>query len=454
MGKVSFRKLSEYEKSSFWGVHRKGNMYVHVMCTWCVRVHVRDECMYVTSACTYTCACSWMHVHVCMHMRVNLHQFLTLIDYSFNNSTVSILEYIWGIWKMLVIVYYIVIAVVGLICNSLVLFSVMRHKTLRKKQYKILISSVVCDLLKVVVIINIIIYSLMGDASNLCEITSVLGTTLFFSSTFHLAIESVNRCFMINSPYTYLHKLHPCCIVVAVLLLWLLPALIIIVLPITMFGKSWKLYMYFEIEMFSCSNTILEEKKEDIYVIAVHVIFLAIPLTIMLVAYSFMLRTSFINAKNIRSVSIKIPKQPTIEETTYSSSIINMVVQTYDTMSPSDYLRFPEIKRRPNSIVSRATMELRRIAKDRRIEIKAAKTIFLIIITFIICNIPIFALSWYDHNNRNHSNKGTRQFLLGVAMWQVCINPVIYFIRLKDFKRVRHTWTDFLIRTLQKILRI
>lgn len=354
---------------------------------------------------------------------------------------------------MFIVAYYTLIATIGLICNSLVLISVLKYKFLRKKQYTILVSLAVCDLLKVVVMINMIIYTLKENSENLCEKTSALGITLLFSSTFHLAAESINRCFMVNSPYRYLQALRKCYIVFVVALLWLLPAFIIIALPYALFGEDWKLYMYFEIDMFSCSNANIHEKK-DIYVIIAHILFLAVPLTIMFVAYSWMLKTSYSNAKNIRAVSLVTPKQPTVTETTYSTPIISMVVMSYDTMSPSDYLRFPEIKQRPNSLASRASMEFKRIVKGRKLEIKASKTILLIIAAFIICNTPIFALTWYDHSNQYHSKTLSRRVFLGVAMWQVCIDPVVYFIRLKDFKRVRQTCTDFLIRHFRKSLRV
>ena len=91
--------------------------------------------------------------------------------------------------------YYTLIATVGLVFNPLILVSVHKYKTLRKKQYTILVSLAVCDLLKVVVIVNMIVYSLLENTQKLCESTSTLGTTLLFINTFHLAGESSKQRF-------------------------------------------------------------------------------------------------------------------------------------------------------------------------------------------------------------------------------------------------------------------
>ena len=103
-------------------------------------------------------------------------------------------------------------------------------------------------------------------------------------------------------------------------------------------------------------------------------------------------------------------------------------------------------------------------SSGRRMEIKAAKTIFLIIAAFIVCNTPVFAVTWYDHgneeqqlsnsrHNNNNDDRSKRLFLLSVAMWQVCIDPVIYIVRLKDFKRIRRALVELLLLALKKVFR-
>lgn len=96
-------------------------------------------------------------------------------------------------------------------------------------------------------------------------------------------------------------------------------------------------------------------------------------------------------------------------------------------------------------------------------EIRAAKTILLIIAAFVICNTPVFAVTWYDHGNEQQgpndndsvpsNDRSKRLFLLSVAMWQVCIDPMIYIVRLKDFKRIRQSCFDFMLFALRKIFR-
>ena len=72
---------------------------------------------------------------------------------------------------------------------------------------------------------------------------------------FFLSAESINRAFMISSPYKYLTKLNKCSIGCVLASLWLLPAIIIVLVPIPLYGAEWRLHMYFQLEMFACSQT-------------------------------------------------------------------------------------------------------------------------------------------------------------------------------------------------------
>ena len=117
--------------------------------------------------------------------------------------------------------------------------------------------------------------------------------------------------------------------------------------------------------------------------------------------------------------------------------VLSVVLCGPNAMNISAYLRFPTIKHQPNSLVNRASIEVKRIVKARRMEINAAKTILLIILGFVICNTPIFAITWYDQDKHHHSSRLiVRKIFIGMAMLQVVIDPVVYFLRLKDFKRV------------------
>ena len=80
--------------------------------------------------------------------------------------------------------------------KSKLYFFIHRYKTLRKKQYTILVSLAVCDLLKVVVIVSMIVYSLVENTQQLCEGTSTLGTTLLFINTLHLAGKWISYSFI------------------------------------------------------------------------------------------------------------------------------------------------------------------------------------------------------------------------------------------------------------------
>lgn len=348
---------------------------------------------------------------------------------------------------MLTIACYAFIGIFGLLCNSFVLIAILKYKALRKKQYVFLVSLVICDLLKVVVIVSIIITTLSGNAVFLREKTSIMGATLLFSSTFHLAAESINRLCIIYSPYTYLQTLRKPLITMIIVMLWLIPIVVIIVLPLFLFGTNCHLYMFFGIELLCCSQSLDED---GLYVLVVNIIFLGAPLVIMLVSYSCMLKTSCRNAQNIRLLSQPVPTTPIVGKTTYSQPIMRMIIDCYDTMFPTSTIHYPKA-RDGHRVFSIASVEFKRVMKVRHLEIKAAKTILIIIMTFIVCNIPMFVLTWYDQIKCDNSMKIAREAFVVITMCQVCINPVIYMMRLKDFKRARRTFVYYFPLAIQKV---
>ena len=154
-------------------------------------------------------------------------------------------------WQIFVLVF---IALLGLLANGLILMSVLKYKVLRKRTYAFLVSLAVCDLLKIAVIVNIIIYSLLEKDGISCTLTSLFGVTLSCATTFHLAAESVNRCSIVVWPYKYIRILKKKHIVLALVLLWLIPIAICVAMPLIWFGEKWRGYLYFHVNIFGCIN--------------------------------------------------------------------------------------------------------------------------------------------------------------------------------------------------------
>lgn len=356
---------------------------------------------------------------------------------------------------MLVQVFFSIIAALGMIFNSLILYSVIKYKTLRKKSYVILVSLAVCDLLKVIILVNIVVYVSTEVSHNFCISTTAFGLTLICTTTLHLAFESLNRCLLVMSPFQYNTKVKKKTISLLLFLIWLLPLVFILAIPFLWLKDDWLNSFNFFSYMFGCSevssnkNTTSEilalEDREAVFLYTVHVLFFAIPLVIMVVSYGLMLKESYLAASKIRITeikpSVKSGNNPAVTKSGYSSPIIEMVKTTYETTSVSKDLYIQEeIKHEERSgSFAKVTKELARVVKARKKELKASKTVLIVVLTFVLCNAPIFFITWRDLNIiEGQTSLLIRQVFVGIAFLQVFIDPAVYFLRLKDYTTIRN----------------
>ncbi|XP_057290555.1 5-hydroxytryptamine receptor 1F-like [Hydractinia symbiolongicarpus] len=349
---------------------------------------------------------------------------------------------------MWLIFLFSTIALAGIVCNVSILVSVIKYRILRKKPYSILVSLAVCDLFKVVVLVNLAIYSANDDLFNICAGTSTLGMALICTTTFHLAAESVNRCMLIVSPYRYARTVRKKHVAFIIMLLWLLPAIVTLLIPGCVFQEGWVNAMEFQSHMFGCQRVMrsnedifYKQNKDDDWIIAYHVLFFAFPLLVMVISYSLVLRVSYSTANDMRKTSVtsEVSSSHIVTESSYSNPIIDMVRSSFESVMIPPTIYIPEkIEHQPrgNSIAAKAAKEFRRLVKDRKREIKASKTVLIMICMFIICNAPIFSIAWIDVD-KNAVNKLVKLVLICLAFSQVFIDPIVYFARLKDYKKAR-----------------
>ena len=349
----------------------------------------------------------------------------------------------------------VILAVVGLISNGLILTSVIKYKILRKKPYVVVVSLATCDLFKVAVLVNILIYSSNDDLYDVCVASSALGMTLLCVTTFHLAAESINRCLLIMYPYRYLQTMKKKYVAMCLFCIWTTPVLVTILLPSVTISNSWIHSLHFQSNMYGCHsggnkghNGTSTSSEDNIYVITSHIFIFALPLIIMLISYAFILKVAYENAAKLRNSQVlkqEEQKSHAVTKTKYGSPIIEMVSTSYDTLAASttsENFAIPvEITHAERPSITACTIKMaesvKKNLKYRKHEIKASKTVLIVISAFIICNAPVFTVSWYDRHYARETTLIIRRILICLSFLQVIIDPVVYFLRLKDFKNAR-----------------
>ena len=353
------------------------------------------------------------------------------------------------------------IAVLGIIANGCILLSIVKYKILRKNTYAFLVSLAICDSLKVLVIINIIIYNEVEKYSELgCMEISLIGFTLLCCTTLHLAAEGIHRYLMVEQPYKYARIVvsrtkH---IVGVVLLLWILPIIFGIVVPIAWFHGHWKTKLHFHAKMFGCPIDKNSIEGNESYVVIMYVIFFAFPLVIMFLSYGHVLKTSYSVAKDLRLTEVQKERTPemAVRKTTYANPVIEMVSATYGASVLSNELAIKnkiEHQSERTMSIAQAQMNLKRKIKTRKRELKSSKTVLIMISAFIVCNAPIFTVVWFSDRWDEEKADNLLKGFLALSQIQVFVNPLVYFLRLRDFKDARKTCKNVGSTIIRKTIR-
>ena len=339
---------------------------------------------------------------------------------------------------------FVTIALLGIIANGSILLSILKYKTLRKNSYAFLVSLALCDTLKVIVVLNIIVYLEVGAYKKLaCMETSLLGFTLLCCTTFHLAAESIHRYLMVEQPYKYGRfvngKKH---ILGVVAFLWLLPIIFGVMIPLFWFQKGWRKELDFHARMFGCMEDKTDVRHDEAYIITMYIIFFAVPLLIMLLSYGHVLKTSYSVARDLRENEVKKrePDEVAVRKTTFSNPIIEMVKATYSSSVLSEDLAIKnkiEHQSERSMSIAQAQVNLKRKIKHRKRELKSSKTVSIMISAFIVCNAPIFTVVWLTDQSDGPKAVSLLRGFLALSQIQVFVNPLVYFLRLKDFRDAR-----------------
>jgi len=359
----------------------------------------------------------------------------------------------------------IIIALFGILANGLILISIIKYKILRKHTYSYLVSLAVCDSLKIIVIVNIIVYGEVDSyQDSVCIETGILGFTLMCCTTFHLAAESINRYLHVVWPYEYARLLQKKHLVGVIALLWILPLVFGVLTPLLWFQTDWLYSLHFHAKIFGCKN-ILESsavrraESGEAYVILMYVIFFAAPLLIMIVCYGLVLKTAYTVAKTVRESEVKKNPNvtsPAVRKTTFSNPVIEMVSATYSASVMSEELAIKKkIEHQSERTMSfaNAQKEIKRKLKQRKREIKSSKTVLIMISAFLICNAPIFTLAWLTDSFDEQRAEDLLKIFLTLSQVQVFVNPLVYFLRLRDFRNARRKCRNVSRTIIRKTIR-
>ena len=210
----------------------------------------------------------------------------------------------------------------NLILNVGILIAPIIDGALRRKRFAVLTSLAVADLLKIIPLISEI-----GSSSyqqRTCQAVASVGLYLICVTILHLVLESINRLVAIVRPLRYGELLTNKLLVSLLAMLWFLPILGII-LPLAVYSKVSDWVPSVRFMMFNCDQfhdrperdnvteqlagfdgpTAQFEPASDsiiVYSAIITIVYFAIPLIIMVLAYSIIFHISLKHIRQIKSM--------------------------------------------------------------------------------------------------------------------------------------------------------
>ena len=182
----------------------------------------------------------------------------------------------------------------------------------------------------------------------------------------------------------------------------------------------------------------------------------------MLICYIFIFRFAQHTAQELRKLEIS-PMPDVIGNSHITQSGPDFEDTESDKNSEESEISLEELRKQRQSVFSihslaitfnHTTGELRRKLKARQKEIRAAKTVLIIFLSFVICNAPIFVTSWWSVKiGREKVDTKTKLVLLNLSFVQVMVNPLVYFFRLDDFKKARRKVKRYGTTIIRKSIR-
>jgi hypothetical protein len=322
--------------------------------------------------------------------------------------------------------FIIIAAIFG---NLLVIVSVMRHRKLRIITNYFVVSLALADMLVAMVAMTFnASVQLTGRwmfGYFMCDVWNSLDVYFSTASILHLCCISVDRYYAIVKPLKYPINMTKRVVAFMLLNTWIFPAIIAFV-PIFL---GW--YTTEENQLFRLSNPhICEFKVNKVYVIVSSSISFWIPCTIMVFTYLAIFKEANRQEKQLHSrignAMLMIQHRNSRDYNNTNGDVIS------SSGGSSKTLTMHEIHH--GDLHSTPTKE-RNIIKMKR-EHKAARTLGIIMGTFILCWLPFFL--WYVSTTLCGEACPCPEIVVSVVFWigyfNSTLNPLIYAYFNRDFR--------------------
>ncbi|XP_062870773.1 alpha-1A adrenergic receptor-like [Trichomycterus rosablanca] len=310
----------------------------------------------------------------------------------------------------------------GLLGNVLVILAVVRHRHLHSVPHYLIANLAVADLLLSFTVVPFYASLELLDCwvwgQRLCDMWLSLDVLCCTASIFTLCVISVDRWMAISNPLRYPSRVTTKHALGAVLAVWVLSAAISVG---PLFG--WK-------KLKPDNDTLVCKVNQDIgYVIFSNTCSFYVPLLVILVMYC---KVYVVAQKQMRSIRKGLWHGNVKDREMHHSGNVTQL-QAKDSCGNEEYLTG---KCHSYGIQNR----LRKFSR----EMKAAKTLAVVVGCFVLCWLPFFLLLPISSFSENHSSLDQA---LSISAWfcyfNSCLNPIIYPCFSKDFRKAFINFLNF-----------
>ena len=309
--------------------------------------------------------------------------------------------------------FYIIIIIAALLGNIMVIGAVCSSRKLRKPTNYFIVSLAVSDILIVTTSVpfhlhhylNFMVWDL---GRQVCKMWILMDFLCSAASTTNVALIAIDRFLALSYPFKYQRLVNAKRCAIAIMFVWCY-ATILSLLSLTEWSDDAQL-----------SHTPACKKTDKIYYLVVPLLGIFLPLVILIVAYSMVFNLAFRQAMMIKAHStVRYNTTKTSGSKTAKSAQTRMLIR----------------------------------------ELKATKTLMIVVGTFLICWFPLFILLLVHQHCPECIVKNlsllAQQVIGTLFIWTLprlssAANPIIYSIFNREFRAVLCVFCDKITRALPR----
>ena len=317
--------------------------------------------------------------------------------------------------------FSILIIVAAFLGNCLVVGAVLGSKKLRKSTNYFIVSLALSDILIALTVMTIHVHHYLNSMKwnlgpGVCKMWLFMDLLCSTASITNVALISIDRFLALTYPFKYSRIVNRRRCLVAIVTIWSYSAILS-----SLSFKNWSEDATFEHKP-ACA------KNDSTYYLFSTILGIFFPLVILVVAYSLVFRLALRQAIAIKALSTpQIPKHQ--EQRTAG-----------------------DVKRKPSENIMKNRLLIR--------ELKATKTLLIVVGTFLVCWFPLFVLilvQQYCLKCIKERLSFTWQQIIGMTFVYIlprlnsAVNPIIYSIFNRDFRSVFCTFGDKVVNVLPRV---